>query len=38
MGQNFYLYLHPVTNKFVIIPWDLDLSFGGMGGGTELSV
>lgn len=38
MGQNFYLYLHPATNKFQIIPWDLDLSFGGMGGGTELSV
>ena len=38
MGQNFYVYLHPETNKFQILPWDLDLSFGGMGGGTELSI
>jgi spore coat protein H len=38
MGQNFYLYLNPSTNKFLILPWDLDLSFGGMGGGTELSI
>ncbi|HVY71336.1 MAG TPA: CotH kinase family protein [Verrucomicrobiae bacterium] len=28
MGQNFYLYLHPDSNKFVFIPWDLDHSFG----------
>ena len=38
MGQNYYLYLNPATNRFGIIPWDLDLSFGGMGGGTELSI
>ncbi|MEO8128425.1 MAG: CotH kinase family protein [Bryobacteraceae bacterium] len=38
MGQNFFLYLHPATNKFQIIPWDLDLSFGGMGGGADLSI
>jgi hypothetical protein len=38
MGQNFYLYLNPATNRFLILPWDLDLSFGGMGGGTELSI
>ncbi|MCU1234561.1 MAG: hypothetical protein JWP63_2528 [Candidatus Solibacter sp.] len=38
MGQNFYLYLNPTTDKFSILPWDLDLSFGGMGGGTELSI
>jgi spore coat protein H len=25
-GHNFYLYLVPETNKFVFIPWDLDLS------------
>jgi spore coat protein H len=25
-GHNFYLYLVPGTNKFVFIPWDLDLS------------
>lgn len=28
-GQNFYLYLHPVSNRFGIIPWDLDLCWGG---------
>jgi spore coat protein CotH len=38
MGQNFYLYLNPTSGKFQILPWDLDLSFGGMGGGTELSI
>lgn len=25
-GHNFYLYLVPSSNKFVFIPWDLDLS------------
>lgn len=25
-GHNYYLYLAPGTNKFVFIPWDLDLS------------
>ncbi len=25
-GHNYYLYLRPDTNKFVFIPWDLDLS------------
>jgi spore coat protein H len=25
-GHNYYLYLVPKTNKFVFIPWDLDLS------------
>lgn len=25
-GHNYYLYLTPGTNKFVFIPWDLDLS------------
>lgn len=25
-GHNYYLYLVPGTNKFVFIPWDLDLS------------
>jgi hypothetical protein len=28
MGHNYYLYLVPKTNKFVFIPWDLDLAFG----------
>ncbi|MFO0820485.1 MAG: CotH kinase family protein [Pirellulales bacterium] len=25
-GHNFYLYLQPTNNRFVFIPWDLDLS------------
>ena len=28
MGHNYYLYLRP-DGKFIFIPWDLDLSFGG---------
>lgn len=28
MGQNFYVYLDPKTEKFQFIPWDLDHSFG----------
>jgi spore coat protein CotH len=28
-GQNFYIYLHPDSNKFGFVPWDLDLSWGG---------
>ena len=28
MSQNFYVYLHPKSNRFVFIPWDLDNSFG----------
>jgi spore coat protein H len=28
MGQNFYIYLDPRTNKFQFLPWDLDHSFG----------
>jgi spore coat protein CotH len=27
-GQNYYVYLHPVSNKFLFMPWDLDHSFG----------
>jgi hypothetical protein len=27
-GHNYYLYLRPDTNRFVFIPWDVDLSFG----------
>ncbi len=36
MGQNFYVYLNPATNKFVFLPWDYDHSFGQwpMGGGS----
>ncbi|MBL8209852.1 MAG: CotH kinase family protein [Bryobacterales bacterium] len=35
MGQNFYVYLHPKSNTFQFLPWDLDHSFGQfrMGGG-----
>jgi hypothetical protein len=29
VGHNYYLYLHPQTNRLVIIPWDLDLAFAG---------
>lgn len=28
-GHNFYMYLHPATNKIVFIPWDMDLSLAG---------
>ena len=28
-GHNYCLYLHPETNKFHFIPWDLDLALGG---------
>ena len=29
MGHNFYIYLNPMSNKLVFIPWDLDLSLAG---------
>lgn len=38
MGHNYYLYLHPKTQKISILPWDMDLSFGGLGGGTNLTI
>jgi len=28
MGQNFVVYLHPKTDKFLFLPWDLDRAFG----------
>lgn len=28
MGQNFLVYLHPVTQRFTFVPWDLDHAFG----------
>lgn len=28
MGQNYYLYLEPKTGRFLLLPWDLDHSFG----------
>jgi spore coat protein CotH len=39
-GQNFYVYLHPTTHKFQIIPWDQDFSFGryGRGGGVNANL
>jgi spore coat protein H len=27
LGHNYILYLHPTTNKFHFIPWDMDRSF-----------
>ncbi len=29
LGHNYQLYLHPKTNRFLFMPWDLDHSFGG---------
>ena len=31
LGHNYCLYLHPDTNKFHFIPWDLDRSFANFG-------
>ncbi len=28
-GHNFYMYLHPKTNKLSFMPWDLDIAFAG---------
>ena len=28
VGQNYYVFLHPKTDKFHFVPWDLDHSFG----------
>jgi spore coat protein H len=30
-GQNLIIYLHPKTNLFHLLPWDLDLTFGHLG-------
>jgi spore coat protein H len=27
-GQNYYVYLHPISRKFMFIPWDQDQTFG----------
>ena len=37
MPQNYYIYLHPKSEKFVFFPWDLDISFAGwpLGGTPE---
>lgn len=34
-GQNFYVYLHPKTQKFMFIPWDQDQSFGQFPRGSQ---
>lgn len=34
-GQNYYIFLHPKTQKFVFIPWDQDQPFGQFPRGTE---
>lgn len=31
-GHNYFLYLNPTNNKFVFIPWDLDLSLAAWPG------
>ena len=28
VGQNYYVYLHPKTGKFMFLPWDQDQTFG----------
>lgn len=28
MGQNFVVYLHPKSDRFLFVPWDLDRAFG----------
>ena len=35
VGQNYYVYLHPGTNRFMFIPWDLDHSFGRIFGNQD---
>ena len=34
-GQNYYVYLHPTTQKFMFIPWDQDQSFGQFPRGSQ---
>ena len=34
-GQNYYLYLHPTTQKLTFIPWDQDQPFGQFPRGTQ---
>lgn len=31
LGHNYYLFLHPKTNKVQFIPWDLDRAFANFG-------
>jgi hypothetical protein len=37
-GQNFYTYLHPVTNRMHFIAWDQDFSFGNVRNYTGMSI
>ncbi len=30
LGHNYYLYLHPATNKFHFLPWDVDRAFSNL--------
>lgn len=32
-GNNSYLFYDEMTNLFTVVPWDMNLAFGGMGGG-----
>ncbi|HEY4084524.1 MAG TPA: CotH kinase family protein [Bryobacteraceae bacterium] len=32
-NHNYYVTINPKTNKVVWVPWDLNLAFGGFGGG-----
>ncbi len=31
-GNNSYLYVGPDSDQFTVVPWDMNLAFGGMGG------
>ena len=37
LGHNYYIYLDPTSQRFVFIPWDLNLAFAGivMGGSVD---
>ena len=37
-GHNYYLYLHPQTQKFLWLPWDLNEAFGAFGPAGSASV
>ncbi|MGC4193092.1 MAG: CotH kinase family protein [Thermomicrobiales bacterium] len=32
-GNNSYLYVAPKSEQMTVVPWDMNLAFGGMGGG-----
>jgi spore coat protein CotH len=32
-GNNGYLYFDPEATQFTVVPWDMNLAFGGLGGG-----